>query len=228
MSAQLLRSYSQAALLNADELLVEAALLRDHGHNARAYFLAVACVEESGKALLAFDSQNRNLSDPAVCTKLKVTMENHASKLNYALGRWAMASPDPRGALKLALDLISHLKHGREPSMYSDVSETHPDQAQTPREVVSTRAAQDAVKLAAGCLAHAHRHVAEAKPIKPTPSQDRIFTMKAAKFQEVLSTKDFLLYYVARLEAGLQDIAEAVLAYERDHIKTGRPFHDSW
>ena len=71
MAAELLRSYSEAALHNSDELLVESSLLHDHGHNARAYFLAVACIEEAGKALLAFDAQNRNLSDPAVCTKLK-------------------------------------------------------------------------------------------------------------------------------------------------------------
>ena len=64
MTADLLRAYSEAALRNADELLVEASLLRDHGHMARAYFLAVACIEEAGKALHAFDAQNRNLSDP--------------------------------------------------------------------------------------------------------------------------------------------------------------------
>ena len=71
LTATLLLSYSEAALRNADELLSEASLLRDHDHMARAYFLAVACIEEAGKALLAFDAQNRNLSDPAVCTKLK-------------------------------------------------------------------------------------------------------------------------------------------------------------
>jgi len=61
----LLRSYSEAALRDADDLLVEASLLRDNGHMARAYFLAVACIEEAGKALHTFDSQNRNLADPA-------------------------------------------------------------------------------------------------------------------------------------------------------------------
>ncbi|WP_323718188.1 AbiV family abortive infection protein [Paracoccus aminovorans] len=83
LTATLLRSYSEAALRNADELLAEASLLLEHDHMARAYFLAVACVEEAGKALLAFDSQNRNLSDPAVCTKLKKSMESHGEKINY-------------------------------------------------------------------------------------------------------------------------------------------------
>jgi AbiV family abortive infection protein len=110
MTAELLRSYSEAALRNADELLVEASLLRDHDHMARAYFLAVACIEEASKALLAFDAQNRNLSDPAVCTKLKTTMESHAQKINYAFSMWALSSPNQREALKVALDLIFHVK----------------------------------------------------------------------------------------------------------------------
>jgi AbiV family abortive infection protein len=95
LTTALLRSYSEAALCNADELLVEASLLRDHGHEARAYFLAVACIEEAGKALLAFDAQNRNLSDPAVCTRLKAAMESHAQKINYAL---SMGVEQPRPA----------------------------------------------------------------------------------------------------------------------------------
>ncbi|WP_282029502.1 AbiV family abortive infection protein [Paracoccus marcusii] len=87
MTKLLLQHYSEAALRNADDLIAEATLLRDHDHMARAYFLAVACIEEAGKALLAFDSQNRDLSDPAVCTKLKRSMENHGDKINYALNR---------------------------------------------------------------------------------------------------------------------------------------------
>jgi hypothetical protein len=48
--------------------------------------------------------------------------------------------------------------------------------------------------------------------------------MKSGKFQELLSTEDFLWYYISRIEAGQQDIAEAVLEYERHHIKTSTPF----
>ncbi|HBO3293635.1 TPA: AbiV family abortive infection protein [Pseudomonas aeruginosa] len=223
MTADLLRAYSEAALRNADELLAEAALLRDHDHMARAYFLSVACIEEAGKALLAFDAQNRNLSDPAVCTKLKTSMESHGQKINYALSMWALSSPDQREALKVALDLIFHVKHGREPSMYSDLR-ADPDRVQTPREVVRASAARDCVRLAENCLAHAHRHVSEKTPFKFTSAQDRLFTMKSAKFREMLNTEDFWWYYISRMEAGQQDIAEAVLGYERDHIKTGTPF----
>lgn len=223
LTPALLRSYSQAALRNADELLVEASLLGSHNHLARAYFLAVACIEETGKALLAFDSQNRNLSDPAVCKKLKASMENHGQKIRYVLSMWALESPNQREAIKEALDLILHIKHGREPSMYSDLR-TDPDRVQTPREIVGASAARDCVRLAESCLGYAHRHVSGKIPATFTAAQDKLFTMKTAKFQEMLNTEDFWWYYISRIEAGQQDIAEAILRYEQDHIKCGTLF----
>jgi AbiV family abortive infection protein len=219
LTTSLMHSYSEAALGNADELLVESSLLRDHDHMARAYFLAVSCIEETGKALLAFDSQNRNFTDPAVCQKLKASMENHGQKINYALSIWALSSPEPVKALEVALDLMFHVKNGREPSMYSDLK-NNPDRVQTPREIIRATAARDCVGLAENCLAHAHRHVSEKIPAKFTNAHDRLFTMKSAKSQEILSLADFWWYYISREEAGQQDMAEAVLRYEQDHIKT--------
>jgi AbiV family abortive infection protein len=223
MTGELLQSYGEAALNNADELLREASLLLERDHVARAYFLAVASIEETGKALLAFDGQNRNLSDPAICTKLKSTMGSHARKINYALGIWASSSADPRKAIAVAVDLIVDLQSGREPSMYTDLR-TDPDRVQTPREIVRASAASDCVRLADSCLANAHRHVREKAPAEFTPAQDRLFTMKSAKFQKLLNTEDFWWYYISRMEAGEQDMAEAVLGYEQDHIKKGTKF----
>ena len=80
------------------------------------------------------------------------------------------------------------------------------------------------MRLAENCLAYAHRHVIEKTPAKITTAHDRLFTMKSAKFQEMLNREDFLSYCISRMEAGQKDIAEAVLGYERDHINTGRPF----
>lgn len=223
LTSKLLQSYSEAALRNANGLFAEAELLRDNAHMARAYFLAVASIEESGKALLAFDAQKRNLSDPAVCTKLNKSMANHGEKITYALGAWALSDTDTREALNAVTDLIYDLKKGREPSMYSDLR-TSPDRVQTPSEVVREIAARDCVKLAGQCLAYARRHVIEKTPPKSTIAQDRLLTIKSAKFQDVLSTEDFWWYYISRLEAGQQDFAEAVQGYEREHIKTGTPY----
>lgn len=223
LTPKLLRLYSEAALRNADELLSEALLLLDHRHLARAYFLSVASIEEAGKALLAFDAQNRNLSDPAVCARLTKSMENHGEKINYALSMWAFNSPDQRKALKMAANVISAVKRGREPSMYSDLRAA-PDRVQTPREVVRDIAAKNCVGLAESCLVYAHRHVNEKIPTTFTTAQDRLFTMKSSKFRELLNTEDFWWYYISRLEGGQNDLSEAVLRYEQDHIKTGRQF----
>lgn len=223
LTAALLRSYSGAALSNAGELLAEAVLLFEHSHVARAYFLAVACIEEAGKALLAFDSQKRNLLDPAVCAKLKKSMESHGEKINYALSMWALSSPDQREAIKVASSLIIDVKHGREPSMYSDLR-TDPDRVQIPREVVRDTAARHCIRLANNCLAYARRYVVEKTPATFTVAQERLFLMKSTKFQDLLKIEDFWRYYIARMEAGQQDLAEAVLGYERDHVGTGTPF----
>ena len=119
--------------------------------------------------------------------------------------------------------MMLKLKDGREPSMYCDLR-TDPDRVQTPREVIRAKASRDCVRLARDCLAHAHQHVSEKKPFKFTSDQDRLFTMKSAKFQELLNVEDFWWYYLSRMEAGQPDLAEAVFRYERDHTRTGRPF----
>lgn len=226
MTAALLLSYSSAALSNAADLLVEATLLFNHGHIARAYFLAIASIEESGKALQAFDAQTRNLADPAVRSRLKNSLQSHEHKITYALGLWALNSADPHAEVKLAAELISHLKRGREPSMYSELR-ADPDRAQTPREVVRPKAAQDCVTLAGNCLAHARHHVSSKMPATFTFVDDRLFTMKAVKFQAILNTEDFWWYYISMMEAGQQSFAEAVMGYERDYISTGVSFNPS-
>ena len=150
-------------------------------------------------------------------------MENHAQKIAYALCKWALGSSDQEEALKVACDLIYDLQCGREPSMYADLR-TNPDRVQMPHEVVRTIAARDCIRLAENSLEYAHRHVRERAAPKFTSAQDRLLTMKSAKFQEMLNTEDFYWYYISRLEAGQQDIAQTVLGYEREHIKTGTLF----
>jgi AbiV family abortive infection protein len=221
---ELLRAYSDAALRNSSELIDEASLLLDHGHFPRAYFLAISSIEETGKALHAFDAQNRNLKDPAVRKQLKGSLESHKQKITYALFTWAMSNADQQAALKKALDLTHHLAHGREPSMYSDVR-TEPDRAQTPREFVRDVAARDSVRLSRDCFANAQLHFNVATPTQFTASQDRLFVMKSKKFQEMLNLEDFWRFYIARIKTGQDDLAETVAVYERDYLKTGVQFN---
>src|SRR6266850_4965044 len=106
LSPQLLKDYSLAALGNASELVAEALVLWKHRHFARAYFLAVASIEETGKAYLAFDGQGRNLSDSAVASKLRRAMEDHPQKISHAFTTWLVASPSIREEVMPAINLM--------------------------------------------------------------------------------------------------------------------------
>ena len=116
MTADLLLRYGEAALRNAEEPLVEASLLRDPGTLSEPTSWLSRASRKRAR-LHAFDAQNRHFSDNAVCKGLKTAMESHSQKINYALVAWTLSAPEPRDALKIAFDLIFHIKRGREPSM---------------------------------------------------------------------------------------------------------------
>ncbi len=221
----LLRDYSLAALANASELLTEATLLRQHGHFARAYFLAVASIEETGKAFLAFDGQGRKLSDSAVTSKLKRSMEDHRLKITSAFVPWLIASPNVRNSVMPAVNLMIDLKHGREPSMYTDISADF-FSVQVPSAVVRETAAFDCVRLARDCFFHTQRHITEKTPESRTEAQDRLFAMKTPQFQKIASAEDFWWYYVAQVESGNKDFAAAVVSYQEQYTKTGSLFRN--
>lgn len=223
LTAALLRDYSKAALENAQALLDEAAVLLRHGHRARTYFLAVASIEETGKAFLAFDGRGRNLSDPAVETKLRRSLESHPSKINAAFAAWLMASPNVRDSVMPAIDLIIALTHGREPSMYTDIDPVT-GQIQRPSNVIRDVAAKDSVRLAAKCLGYAKVHIDKDAPTSRTQAEDQLFSMKSAHLQQILNTEDFWWFYIAEMQSGKVDFAASVGAYRRDYALKDRRF----
>jgi AbiV family abortive infection protein len=223
LTREVLREYAVAALDNANALREEAELLLKHRHLARAYFLAVASIEETGKALLAFDGQGRNLSDPAIVTKLTRSMETHRTKINAAFFAWIMASPNIRDAVMPAINLIIALSHGREPSMYTDIrSDT--GEVQQPSNVVREVAATDSVRLAVQCFEHARRHVENNVPTARTLAEDQLFAMKTAHYQEILNTEDFWWYHISRMEAGEGEFASSVVTYRQEYVLKNRQF----
>lgn len=223
LTTDLLRAYCEVALTNANELVQEASLLYANGHRARAYFLAIAAIEETGKGLLAFDAQGRNIADSAVSTRLRRAMEDHSLKIAAAFMGWLRASPNVRDQIMPAVDLIIHLKRGREPSMYTNI---HPDglTIQVPSEMVRDAAARDCVRLSTDCLAHARKHVAEKVPERRTRAEDQLFAMKTGEFQKIANTEDFWWYYIAQLESGRKDFSEAVVQYRTEYFLKGRQF----
>ena len=81
ISATSLETLAQAALANAESLLQEANSLLFSQHFARAYFLAVASIEEIGKAAIAFNSRGRNLAEPSVARAVRNKLLDHKSKI---------------------------------------------------------------------------------------------------------------------------------------------------
>jgi AbiV family abortive infection protein len=222
-SAGLLAAYSSAALQNARELLAEATLLYEHGHYARAYFLAVASMEETGKAFLAFDSQRRNFEDPAVCSKLTLSFLDHKGKINGAFYAWLNASGDPSEALMPMVNLMVELARGREPSMYTDVrSDTL--ELKVPSALTRDVAAHDCIRLATACIEHTMKHVAEKEPQSPTRAHDQLFALGTHHLTKLMNTEDWWWFYISEAEAGRRDFAEAVRRYRSEYVAKGRLF----
>lgn len=214
MNIEVLRSYSYAALENGERLIFEAALLRDHDHHARSYFLAVAAIEEIGKSLIAFDAQGRNLRDPAVISRINRLLGDHASKIRAAFTGFLVA--DPRKNVEPAVELILALQRGREPSMYTDLNSDL--SIHIPSAAVREKTSGDCVRLAKDCLLSATRHIASSPPPKRSVAEDRLFALKPSVCSAIMSTEDFWWYYIARMESGSVDFAESILIYRSEFL----------
>ena len=219
----LLEQYRDAALKNAHSLLDEARLLLAHSHFARAYFLAVAAVEETGKSVQAFDGIGRNLKDPAVSSRLKLHFEDHSQKITSAFLPWLLATPDLRAEVMSFVNTMIDVKHGREPSMYTDIHRDGP-KVVTPELVVRGAVAENCIRLAERVLSYAKPHVTEAQPKVTTRVQDAFFAMKPGLFQKMANTGDFWEYYISRMEAGDRALESAVTEYNRLYFSKSAKF----
>lgn len=224
-TVELLRDYSLAALANASELILEATILHKHGYSARAYFLAVASIEETGKAFLAFDGQGRNLLDSAISSKLKRNMEDHSMKIRSAFIAWLFTTPDISETVMPMIDYMIDLKYGREPSMYTDI---HADTltVHMPATAVREKAAFDCIRLAKECLSHTQKYLSEKIPNTSSKAQDQIFAMKSNHFQKIMEIEDFWWYYISEMEAGRIDWAEGVISYRDKYLNQGNLFRN--
>jgi AbiV family abortive infection protein len=218
LTIDLLKHYCVAALKNASQLLEEATLLEINGHYARTYFLAVAAIEETGKANLAFDAQCRNLKESAVVNKIKKSFENHSSKINAAFMPWLKNNANNANSMEKALELMVHLKLGREPSMYTDVSEDEVT-VQSPENIIRPIAAKDCVRLACDFHKYSSWHITNNKPIRTTRTQDELFAIKSATFNQMLNNIDFWEFYTDSLKNGLNKFEDTVMTYYNQFFK---------
>lgn len=217
LTPALLQQYHDAALANSGKLLLEASLLLEHGHYARAYFLAIAAIEEVGKAVQAFDGLGRNLKDSAVSTRLKLQFEDHSQKITSAFIPWLMASPNIREEVMSFVSLMIAVKQGREPSMYVDIKNDD-SKVVTPESIVRPEAAKGCIRLAHDVLAHAKTHITQTTPNVTTRTQDAFFALKPSVYQKMMKTEDFWWYYISRMEAGDQALETAVTEYQKHYV----------
>lgn len=222
-TTELLEKYSEAALENSSELIEEATLLYDHGHYARAYFLAVASLEETGKAMIAFDGLGRNLQDSAVTARLRRSMEDHSSKITAAFTATLKTQEFIQSEAETAIEIMINLKNGREPSMYSDIN--YQDlRVIKPKNVVRDVAARDCIQLARDCFNATSKHITEKEPDKRSRSEDEYYSMKPGAQSRILNSQDFWEYYISRLQLGERDFPGAVSSYHRDFYLKGKTF----
>jgi len=223
LTSELLQQYRDAALVNAQALLEEAALLLGHGHDARAYFLAASSIEESGKAVQAFEGMGRNLRDSAVTHRLKLQFEDHSQKVTSAFSPWVQATPNIREEIMNFVRSMVGLKFGREASMYTDIN-AEKAIVTTPEMQVHQRTAAECVRLAGAVLAYARPYTQQSQPKTTTRVQDAFFALKPAVFQKMANTADFWKYYIAQMEQGNTALEAAATEYNRLYLSQGKTF----
>jgi len=223
LTQDLLREYRDAALVNAQSLLEEAALLLAHGHHARAYFLSASSIEEAGKAVQAFEGLGRNLKDLAVTQRLKKQFEDHSQKVTFAFSPWLKATPNLREEVMDFVNMMIDLKFGREASMYTDIN-AESAIVTTPQIQVGKKIATNCVRLAGAVLSYVRPYAQQAQPKATTRVQDAFFALKPAVFQKMANTDDFWEYYISRMEQGNVALEAAVIEYNQHYSSPGKTF----
>lgn len=212
LTADLLREYRDAALVNAQALLEEATLLLAHEKYARAYFLSASTIEEAGKAVQAFEGLGKNLKDPAVTQRLKLQFEDHSQKVTAAFSPWLQATPNLRDEVMNFVELMVALKFGREASMYTDINADR-GIVTTPQMQVRRKTASDCVRLAGTVLSHVRPYAQQTQPKSTTRLQDAFFALRPSIFQKMANTADFWYFYIAQMEGGNLALESAVTEY---------------
>jgi len=219
LSENFLIEYQDAALSNSQALIEEALLLFNNHHCARAYFLAAASTEETGKAYHAFSARGRNLRNPAIQSKIKKLFENHQAKFVGAMA-WLMLGEkfDPK-RVEYLFDVFANLRVGREKSMYADVVLNN--NVTLPNNIVRKEAASSAIRLASDCLRAAKEFVKQSHPLKVTAIQDKFFTINSNVLTKIFGSEDFRYYLIEHIKSTntLDYIPLTVKYYDRYYSK---------
>lgn len=216
LSHDMLHKYLDAALINASDLLKEATTFLSQERYSRSYFLACASLEETGKAYLAFSAMGRNLNNPGVETAVKMSFEDHKSKIVSAMTCLLRKNKVTKEKAEEFVNFGVQIQRGREKSMYVDINEKH--EITSPPEIIKPKAALDAVRLAKDCLETTGEHILENKPHKFTASEDKFLCLNKNKMFNMINTQDFWNFCIDHLEKkGTNDIAEIFAKYHDEY-----------
>lgn len=224
MDANSLSLLVNSAHKNATELVEESQLLLDNGHRARAYFLAVAAVEEVGKAFIAFRAQGQNLKDPAVVARVRGLINDHPSKITSAFTGFLREVPTEKN-IETSMQLISALRYGREPSMYTDLSAD--GSMSIPEAVVGDRQAADCLRLARNCVLSFADFSSKYSPENLSTVQNQVFALSTRETMKVVGISDFWWFYIDQKRQGVDDWAAAIMKYRNEYLLKSKLFDPS-
>lgn len=221
ITTTLLDVYQTAALRNAESLLGEAKLLYDGGRFARTYFLGVSSIEETGKAYLAYTGKQRNLADEGVQARLRASFEDHSQKVTVAFAGWLFNSQD-REDYKVAIELMGHLKRGREASMYIDVGDD--GSVSVPEDAVRQIAARDCIAVASNCFHHTRAHIASGPACSFSSFEDKFFKLNNSKLATMFNTPNFGDFLLDELKNSKKqpDLIRAAVTYHDKYYARDR------
>ncbi|WP_016955775.1 AbiV family abortive infection protein [Catenovulum agarivorans] len=204
---ELLITYREEALKNAGRLIAEAEILNQNGHIERTYFLAVAAIEEIGKAAIIHQSLGRNLKDSAVTYKIKSTLENHAEKINMAFYSTIVTHTNIQDEINGFIKLMIDLSSGREPSMYTDLNYESLN-IQSPHKVIKSTTAKDCLHLSNHCYTSTKNHISTTEPTCYSNSEDAFFSLKKSKVERMFNDENYWWYIIDQFKSGNQDISK--------------------
>lgn len=128
------REWSKKAAENAGQLAVEARLLFDAGHLARAYYLSHMVLEESAKSVLLW-SMGENTIPGVELPRFKKLLTNHKKKIEFIVKYATANSAELKEKIgDLLPDLVSHINDLKNNTMYVSLEG---DEILTPSDKIS-------------------------------------------------------------------------------------------
>jgi len=229
ITSELLREYIQAAFENSQDLITEAKVLIENRRFARSYFLSCLSIEETGKAFQAWDGLGRNLSNPAVQTTLRKIFQDHPKKnISGLISILLLSQNKDKETFETIADVSAKLIHGREASMYVDVSDS--GKITIPHKIIKEKQAKDTNKLATSALVFTKHYMSSNEPRKCSNIDDRYFELSNKQsWFTILNNKDFGNFYMDEIKNNPANgiyLTEPILKYYDQYFSKNKKYAD--